>query len=134
LNGLQRSVGTCRKNILVYEDELNRSSTAEESKEKKNVNCEMNGSSQVTETGESEVQMNGVEMNGSSQSTKNDAVVDITEEVEDDDRPVKSGIINGWFNEWIEFSCGGHAVYLKIDEVLFHERSPFQDILVFKRY
>lgn len=50
-----------------------------------------------------------------------------------DDIPVKSEIINGWFNEWIEISCGGHAMCLKVDEVLFHEKSPFQDILIFKR-
>jgi Spermidine synthase tetramerisation domain len=50
-----------------------------------------------------------------------------------DDRPVKSEIFKGWFNEWIELSCGGHAMCLKIDEVLFHEKSPYQDILIFKR-
>jgi Spermidine synthase tetramerisation domain len=52
---------------------------------------------------------------------------------ETDDRPVKSEIFKGWFNEWIELSCGGHAMCLKIDEVLFHEKSPYQDILIFKR-
>jgi len=54
-------------------------------------------------------------------------------EVEVDDRPIKSDIINGWFNEWIEVSCGGHAMCLKVDEVVFHQRSEYQDVLIFKR-
>lgn len=52
---------------------------------------------------------------------------------EADDRMVKSEIINGWFNEWIEVSCGGHASCLQVDQVLFHEQSQYQDVLIFKR-
>lgn len=58
---------------------------------------------------------------------------EVTSSGEVDDRPVKSEIIKGWFNEWIDVSCGGHAMCLKVDEILFHEKSPFQDILIFKR-
>ena len=99
-------------------------------------NIGVNGSPHVIRTDTKIIDVDDTKLNGSSQiaeSKENDVVVDSEEVEEDDDRPVKSGIVNGWFSEWIEFSCGGHAVYLKIDEVLFHERSPYQDILVFKR-
>lgn len=41
-------------------------------------------------------------------------------------------IKDGWFSE-INKLWPGQCMSLKVDEVLFHERSKYQDVLVFKR-
>ena len=41
-------------------------------------------------------------------------------------------IQNGWFSE-INNLWPGQAMSLEVEEVLFHERSDYQDVLVFKR-
>ena len=46
----------------------------------------------------------------------------------------RSVIRNGWFSELIEGSASGQSMCLQIDEVLYQEKSDFQEILVFKRY
>ena len=40
---------------------------------------------------------------------------------------------DNWFSE-ISSLWPGQCMSLKVEEVLFHERSTFQDVLVFKRY
>ena len=52
---------------------------------------------------------------------------------EEDDRPVKSGIREGWWWEWIDISMGGQAFCIKVSDVLYRQQSPYQDILIFKR-
>lgn len=46
--------------------------------------------------------------------------------------PVQSAILNGWFSELIEMSCPGQTFSLKVREVLFHEKSDYQDIMILK--
>jgi spermidine synthase len=40
---------------------------------------------------------------------------------------------DGWFSE-VNNLWPGQAMSLKVDEVLFHEKSKFQDVIVFKRF
>ena len=42
-------------------------------------------------------------------------------------------IQNGWFSE-INDQWPGQALSLEVEEILFEEKSKYQDILVFKRY
>ena len=39
---------------------------------------------------------------------------------------------NGWFSEVHEM-WPGQALSLAVEEILFHEKSSYQDVLVFKR-
>lgn len=41
-------------------------------------------------------------------------------------------IVDGWFREVSDENFPGQAFLLKVEEILFHEASQFQDILVFK--
>lgn len=56
----------------------------------------------------------------------------MSEEAPPAEPPVKSAILNGWFSELIEFSCPGQSFCLKVREVLFHEKSDYQDIMILK--
>ena len=42
-------------------------------------------------------------------------------------------IQNGWFSEISQEMWPGQAMSLEVEEVLFHEKSKYQDVLVFKR-
>ena len=42
-------------------------------------------------------------------------------------------IHRGWFSEISEEMWPGQAMSLQVDNVLFHQQSQYQDILVFKR-
>lgn len=53
--------------------------------------------------------------------------------IDEEDLPVKSAIVNGWWSEWIDISMGGESFCIKLSDVLFREKSEFQDILIFKR-
>lgn len=44
-----------------------------------------------------------------------------------------SRLDDGWFREENDL-WDGYSLSIKVDEVLYHEKSKFQDILVFKRY
>jgi len=50
---------------------------------------------------------------------------------EEDGRPVKSELTADWFTEWIDISCGGQAFSVNVKDVLYHEKSIYQDILIF---
>ena len=39
-----------------------------------------------------------------------------------------------WFFESSKTSFPGQAMALEVDEILFHEKSEYQDVLVFQRY
>ena len=41
--------------------------------------------------------------------------------------------IKGWFTEMSDM-WPGQAMAMQVDEILHHEKSQYQDILVFKRY
>lgn len=43
-------------------------------------------------------------------------------------------INNGWFSEISNEMWPGQAMSLEVEEVLFHEKSKYQDVMVFKRY
>lgn len=43
-------------------------------------------------------------------------------------------IQNGWFSEHSKQMWPGQAMSLEVDEVLFHEKSQYQDVLVFRRF
>lgn len=40
---------------------------------------------------------------------------------------------DGWFREFSHEMWPGQAMSLEIEEILFHEKSKYQDVLVFKR-
>ena len=42
-------------------------------------------------------------------------------------------IKDGWFIERTEYSVG-EGLTMKIDEVLYREKSQFQEIMIFKKY
>ena len=44
----------------------------------------------------------------------------------------RATIKDGWFIEGSEYSAG-FAVTMKVDEILCHEKSQFQEILIFKK-
>lgn len=48
------------------------------------------------------------------------------------DLGISSDIFNGHFMELIEQSCSGHSFALKVSEVLYHDKSEYQDIMIFK--
>ena len=41
-------------------------------------------------------------------------------------------IVDGWFREISDTMWPGEAMTLKVDKVLHHEKSKYQDVLVFK--
>ena len=43
-------------------------------------------------------------------------------------------IQNGWFSEISNEMWPGQAMSLEVEEVLFHEKSLYQDVLVFRRF
>jgi len=42
-------------------------------------------------------------------------------------------IRNGWFSDLNEKMWPGQSLSLQIEEILFHQKSKYQDVLVFKR-
>jgi len=56
----------------------------------------------------------------------------MSEEAPTDEPPVQSAILNGWFSELIQICCPGQSFCLKVRDVLFHEKSDYQDIMILK--
>jgi len=47
---------------------------------------------------------------------------------------VMETICKGWFSDVNERMWPGQAISLQVDEVLFHEKSDYQDVMVMKTY
>lgn len=44
-----------------------------------------------------------------------------------------NAVKDGWYSDINEKMWPGQAMSLQVDEILHHERSEYQDVLVFKR-
>lgn len=44
-----------------------------------------------------------------------------------------NAVKDGWFSDINEKMWPGQAMSLRVEEILFHQKSDYQDVLIFKR-
>lgn len=47
--------------------------------------------------------------------------------------PNMNAVKDGWFSDINEKMWPGQAMSLRVEEILFHQKSDYQDVLIFKR-